>query len=119
MNKLAQFWRDLQKNWDIYITMLFSFVTVALSFFGKVNGTTVSSLTLSVLRLIAFSIRRDRQTDVKFKNPLFKQQRDAYRDLIAIINQQGAKEAVILQYSCRSGIDVVRTLLEKGAEVTV
>lgn len=50
---------------------------------------------------------------------VFEYQQDAYRRLIHIIEQEGAKEAVLIQYSCKTSLDVVRMLLRKGAKVTI
>lgn len=138
MAKLARLWKEFQNNWDIYIVIIGSItvgiVAFILSTVGQTDITAVLSLTLTMLGLVAISIRRDRQIDTKTahslmelsgmisslaNNRVFEQQYDAYQFLISLINQSGAKEAVFLQYSCRTSLDVVRTLLNKGAKVTV
>lgn len=138
MTKLARLWKDLQNNWDIYIVIIGSvtvgIVAFILSTLGQTNTTAVLSLTLTMLGLVAISIRRDRQLDTNTaksleelsgtisslaNNRVFDHQHDAYRFLIDVINKYGAKEAVFLQYSCRTCLDVVRTVLSKGAKVTV
>src|SRR5689334_18535384 len=106
MSKLAHFWKDLQNNWDAYLVIIGSItvgvVTFILSTLGRTNVTVVLSLTLAILGLVAISIRRDRQIDLKtehallethgmisslVKNTAFEQQCDAYRFLIEVINQ--------------------------------
>ena len=49
----------------------------------------------------------------------FGHQQDAYQYLINVINRDGAKEAVLIQYSCKTSINILRVLLRKGARVTV
>jgi hypothetical protein len=138
MGKLASFWNDLQKNWDVYIVIIGSIavgvVGIVLSIRGQSNITAVLSSTLAILGLVAISIRRDRQKDSRTmqslaelstalssftRNSAFEQQHDAYRHLVSMIEQDGAKEAVLFQYSCKSSLDLIRTLLRKGAKVTV
>lgn len=50
---------------------------------------------------------------------LFEHQEDAYDLLLSLIRRYGAKEAVLIQYSCQSSMPVLRKLLRAGAEVTV
>jgi hypothetical protein len=51
---------------------------------------------------------------------IFEYQEDAYHSLIGMMIQRyGAKEAVLLQYSCHTCLPVLRMLLRKGAKVTV
>jgi TIR domain len=50
---------------------------------------------------------------------IFEYQEDAYHFLIGIIQDHGAKEAVLLQYSCHTSLPILRMLLRKGAQVTV
>ncbi len=118
MDRLARLGKDLQNNWDIYIVIIGSItvgiVAFILSTLGQTNITAVLSLTLTMLGLVAISIRRERQIDTKTaqsllelsstisslsNNRAFAQQHEAYRFLINMINQYGAKEAVLLQYS--------------------
>ncbi len=138
MGKLARFWKDFQSNWDTYLIIIGSItvgvVAFVLSTLGQKNVTAVLSLTLTILALVAISIRRDRQIDLKtehsiqethgmisslVKNKAFEQQCDAYRFLIDVIKQDGAKEAVFLQYSSKTCLDVVRVLVKRGAKVTI
>jgi transcriptional regulator with XRE-family HTH domain len=49
----------------------------------------------------------------------FDQQHYAYRFLIDLISRREVKEAVLIQFSCTTSLDVVRVLLSKGARVTV
>jgi hypothetical protein len=50
---------------------------------------------------------------------MFEYQEDAYHFLIGMIQDQGAREAVLLQYSCHTSLPLLRKLLHKGARVTV
>jgi hypothetical protein len=50
---------------------------------------------------------------------IFEQQLSAYHFLIRMIECYGAEKAVMLQYSCHTGLNVLRVLLHKGAKVTV
>jgi len=50
---------------------------------------------------------------------IFGYQQDAYQFLIDMIERYGAKEAVLLQYSCQTSLNVLRVLLRKGAKATV
>src|SRR5947209_5555186 len=130
MGKLVRSLReDIQQNWDLYSTMIFSLITLYLNLFNRANTTLVLSLTLIMLGFIAFSLRRERRIETeilelvvsKKKNRVFDYLKDAYLYLIEEIKKMDVdgKEAVLIQYSSRSCIDVVRTLLEKGAKVTV
>jgi hypothetical protein len=125
MGKLAQLRKELQNHWDVDIVTIGSItvgiVTFVLTVFGQTTSTAVLGLTLTMLGLVAISLRRDRQTERNLaKNKAFEQQCDAYRFLINdVINQYGAREAVLLQYSCKTSLDLLRTLLSKGAKVTV
>jgi TIR domain len=49
----------------------------------------------------------------------FEYQEDAYHSLIRMVQDHGAKEAVLLQYSCHTSLPILRMLLRKGAKVTV
>lgn len=138
MIKLAKLWEEFQHNWDIYTVIIGSIVVGIISFIlstlGRTDITPVISLTLTMLGLVAISLRRDRQLETKIRESLldvsgavsslnnnrsFSYQHDAYRFLIDVINKDGAKEAVFLQYSCRTSLDVLRTVLNKGAKVTL
>ncbi len=50
---------------------------------------------------------------------VFEYQEDAYHSLIGMIQRYGAKEAVLLQYSCHTSLPLLRILLRQGAKVTV
>lgn len=50
---------------------------------------------------------------------IFEYQQEAYELLIRIIRRYGAREAVLIQYSCHSSLDLLRVLLRKGAKVTL
>ena len=138
MTRLARVFKDFQDNWDIYIVIVGSITVGIISFllstFSQTNIAGVLSLTLALLGLMAISLRRNRHFDTKTTESLtelsgtvsslkynraFNHQHDAYRFLIDLINKEGAKEAVFLQYSCRTSLDVLRTVLRKGAKVTV
>src|SRR5579871_1934135 len=130
MGKMAQLWKEFQNNWDIYIVIIGSIavglVAFILSTFNQTNIAAVLSLTLAMLGLVAISIRRDRQIDTQItesllelshaissltKNKAFAQQHKAYEFLINIINKYGAKEAIIIQYSSKTSLNLARTLL--------
>lgn len=49
----------------------------------------------------------------------FEYQEDAYHYLIRMVQDHGAKEAVLLQYSCHTSLPILRMLLRQGAKVTV
>ncbi|GAC1635219.1 MAG: hypothetical protein NVS4B7_21520 [Ktedonobacteraceae bacterium] len=134
MGVLRQLWKDFLKNYDVYIVILFSLLTLGLSYFSAINTITVISLTTIMLGLIAVSIRRDRQVDEKTTDALqklsneivhttkymmFKHQIDAYHFLIGDIKQHGAKKAILLQYSSTMAYGVIAALLEQRAEVTI
>jgi hypothetical protein len=138
MTKLARLLKELQDNWDIYVVIIGSIIvgiiSLILSSVGKLDIAPVLSLTLTMLGLVAISLRRDRRSYTKITESLqvlsgsvgslinikaFSHQHEAYRFLIDVINRDGAKEAVFLQYSCRTSLDVLRTVLSKGAKVTV
>lgn len=138
MFKWARLWKEFRDNWDIYIVVIGSItvgiISLILSTIGQVNITAVLSLTLTLLGLMAISLRRDRQFDTKTTklleeipgmisslkdNRAFSHQHDAYDFLIDLINKDGVKEAIFLQYSCRTSINVLRAVLKKGAQVTV
>lgn len=138
MDKLRKSLKEFQKNWDAYTVIyggiFIGVLTIVLSIFSITYIAVVLSFTLCMLGLLAVSIRKDRSTDEKImkslleqtntlssltKNQTFEQLCDAYKHLIKIIEQYGAKEAILLQYSSSSAVDLVRTLLSKGAIVTI
>ena len=135
MNRFVRFWQDLLNNWDVYLVIIVGTFTLFLSVFGQIGSTVILPLVLTMLGIIAISIRRDRHIDktvmysleelsggVKSlaKNKAFEEQEKAYDYLIReVINKYGAKEAVLLQYSCTTSLRVVRALLGQGARVTV
>lgn len=135
MNRLARFWRDLLHNWDVYLVVVVGTVTLLLSVLSQINSAAVLPLALTMLGIIAISIRRDRHIDTTMmyslvemsgavkslaKNRVFEQQDEAYNYLVQeVINKYGAKEAVLIQYSCTTSLRVIRALLGQGARVTV
>jgi hypothetical protein len=135
MNRFVRFWQDLLRNWDVYLVIVVGSVTLILSVLGQINSTAVLPLTLTMLGIIAVSIRRDRHIDTTImdtleelssdvkslaKNRTFEQQDQAYNYLIEeVINKYGAREAVLIQYSCTTSLRVVRALLNQGARVTL
>ncbi|MGH8498008.1 MAG: hypothetical protein ACRERV_04250, partial [Methylococcales bacterium] len=50
---------------------------------------------------------------------VYAEQQQMYRDIQALVERTGARQAVLLQYSCHTCLPLVRTLRAKGAEVTV
>lgn len=146
MNKVAQAWKDFLSNWDTLLGivggLLVGLVSFILgTFFNRVNVSSVLSLTLVMLGILAVSIRRDRRTEEIMQQSLgkiseatqgtfgtvksltinraFEEQREAYRYLIDVISKYGAKKVVFIQYSCHTGLDVLRTALSAGAKATV
>jgi hypothetical protein len=63
MNRLARFRQDLLHNWDVYLVIVVGIVTLFLSVLGHINSAAVLPLALTMLGIIAVSIRRDRQID--------------------------------------------------------
>lgn len=117
MTRLARLWKELQNNWDVYVVIIGSIIvgiiSLILSSVGKLDIAPVLSLTLTMLGLVAISLRRDRRSYTKIteslldlsvtvgslkNNRAFSQQHLAYRFLIDEINKDGAKEAVFLQH---------------------
>lgn len=126
MSKWTRLKREFLNNGDTDIVIAFGIfvggIAFILSLMTQISITLVSSLTLSLLGVLAVSIRRDRQSDLNKKDQslkAFEQQREAYRHLISAINQYGAREAVLLQYSSTTSSDVLHVLLNQGARVTV
>lgn len=130
---LARLWKDIQGAWELYAAIGLSFFFFILGFFGIPNGIT-ASLTLFVLGTLAGSLRRQRGIDGKINkalqtmsqdihglvtNQVFEEQEQAYQFLCDWIDKYGAKKAVLMQYSCNTSMSVVRTLMRKGAHVTV
>lgn len=66
---------------------------------------------LGVVKLIAYFSGR------QFK--VFEHQEAAYQFLMNMIDHSTIKYAVMLQYSCTTGLPILRALLRKGAKVTV
>jgi hypothetical protein len=50
---------------------------------------------------------------------VYAEQQRMYRELERLVDEFGAKRAVLIQYSCSTCLSLVRTLLAKGADVTV
>ncbi|HVR37810.1 MAG TPA: hypothetical protein VMU84_01850 [Thermoanaerobaculia bacterium] len=50
---------------------------------------------------------------------LYSTQERMYRELADMVERDGAKTAVLLQYSCNTGLPLVRALLDSSADVTV
>lgn len=135
MNRFTRFWQDLLHNWDVYLVIVVGTFTLLLSVLSQINSTAILPLVLTMLGIIAISIRRDRHIDMSVmdspldlsgqvkslaKNRAFEQQGEAYNYLIQeVINKYGAREAVLIQYSCTTCMRVVRALLSQGARVTV
>jgi hypothetical protein len=135
MNRLARFWQELLRNWDVYLVIVVGTLTLLLSVLSQINSAAVLPLALTMLGIIAISIRRDRHIDTTMmyslvelssdvkslaKNRAFEQQDEAYNYLIEeVINKYGAREAVLIQYSGTTSMRVVRALLGQGARVTV
>lgn len=135
--QVQRVWKAFLKNIDVYTVIV---IAIVLSFYSIVGLSStspssiqiVSSGTLAILAILAFSLLKNRQTHEKIekaleqlskaspaKNRAFKGQEDAYRLLETYINSHRVREAVLLQYSCTTSLGLLRTLLRKGANVTV
>lgn len=124
MNAFKRLWQSFLKNLDVYLIIGGGFAGAVVAFLqglqGQVNNLYISSLTLSILGFLAISLLRDRQSSKKDQSfQIFEEQHDAYRFLIDVINQYGARKAILFQYSSTMSLSVVRVLLSKGAQVTV
>ena len=112
MNRFTRFWQDLLHNWDVYLVIVVGTFTLLLSVLSQINSTAILPLVLTMLWIIAISIRRDRHIDMSVmdslldlygqvkslaKNRAFEQQEEAYNYLIQeVINKYGAREAVLI-----------------------
>lgn len=122
MSRISQIARGIVHNWDTNLASIGGIAvgigTMIWSTFNQTNIPLILSWTLITLGVLAISIRRDRKTEKRI-NKIFAQQHDAYRYLIEVINHYGAKEAVFIQYSGQTSLDVLRTVLSNGARATV
>lgn len=132
--QVQRVWKGFLKNIDVYTVIVIAIVLSFFSIAGPPSDSVriVLSGTLAILAILAFSILKNRQTHVKIekvleqiskdspaKNRAFKGQEDAYKLLETYVNNHRVREAVMLQYSCITGLGLLRALLRNGAKVTV
>jgi len=125
-------WDMFLKNPDIYLLLFISIIVTILSMLNIVPSQWITSCTLAVLTILAFSTLKSRQTNKAVEGKLdqltkilpketkiYEKQIDAYKFLEGYIRERHVKDAVLLQYSCTTANHVLEALLDRGATATV
>lgn len=59
------------------------------------------------------------KTEATVLNKPYEEQADMYRDLAKYIDEKGVKNAILIQYSGRMAVSLLRKLASKGANITL
>lgn len=114
--KFSQFIRE--NRIQIHTAMLIvGVVFLILYTVGMLPPETATTVTFSLIAYILLEISQN--TDSYSRNKAYRQEVDLIPDLLKLIDERGARDAQLIQYSGRMVSVVVRKLLDKGAAVTL
>ena len=115
--RFTQFLREKQK--PIHLAMLF--IAVALFVLHSTGIDMPPNLTTTVaFSVVAYILSDISQNTYSYsRNKLYRQEVDLLPDLIKLIEDKGAREAQLIQYSGQMVSWILRKLLDKGAAVTL
>jgi hypothetical protein len=118
MKSLKVIWEDVKsgRNIDIYITVVIAFAIALLDIFGIVNQSVISSATLAVLALVAYSLLQDRRKN-QFPVVISSSNEGNNQRLLDYIKTNKVVCAKLIQYSGHMIQPVLVELLERGAKV--
>jgi len=133
MNRwLQKIFREFFRNIGDYVAISIAIVLAVLNVLGLAAAQFLTSITLAVLGVVAFSVLRNRHIDETIKTMLaqvvsslpprakvYDQQENAYKFLEEYIQRHYVREAILLQYSCTSAKRVLRAALSRGATAIV
>ena len=118
MKSLKSIWEDIKsgRNIDIYITVVIAVGIALVDIFGVVNQSIISSATLAVLALVAYSLLQDRRKN-QFPIVISSSNEGNNRRLLEYISTNKVTSARMIQYSGHMIQPVIAELLERGAKV--
>jgi len=118
MKSLRIIWEDIKsgRNIDIYITVVVALAIAILDIFSVINQSVISSVTLAVLALVAYSLLQDRRKN-QFPIVVSASNEGNNRLLLEYIAMNKVAQAKMIQYSGHMIQPVIIELLERGAKV--
>ncbi len=112
--------KDIRDQFDVYAAIASAAILGFIVLVQGQNEPRVMGAILSVLALIAFSIRRDRKLrHGKPKTLIEAEQVEAYKKLIKEVRRHRPDKAVLIQYSCSTAFELVRELSRRNAEIKI
>lgn len=70
MNLFQKLWKNIKRNFDIYLTIVIAIVVAILGIFGIVNSTVISSAVLATLALVSSSLLVNRRENDDLRSEL-------------------------------------------------